>query len=402
MTPTGATTTNTPPPALILGTGLTVLGSMRSLADAGVRSYCLSEGLGFESRSRWCRRTTSRVEERHDGSRLLEVLQTLQWDRAVLIPCSDHWTVEVAKLPGGSRDRFPSCLPPPGVLERFIDKSRFADLLAEVGVPHPTTEPVSDERRLAELMRASTAGVFLKPTDSQQFLSVFGVKGFTVTRPDDALTRFREIREAGLEVVLQEYIPGGADRHYFVDGFVDDDHRISAWFARRRLRMFPPDFGNSSYVVSVDPRELEEAHASLQALFEAAGYRGIFSAEFMQDRRDDRFKLIEVNCRPWWYVEFASRCGVNVVAMAYASALGRPIPHPGPYRVGAGLINSYYDYLACRKLHRAGELTIASWARSWLASNKSVYRVDDPLPSFAKLERHVRNRLRRLRRTPAR
>jgi len=344
MTQTGATTTNTPVPALILGTGLTVLGAMRSLADAGVRPYCLSEGLGFESRSRWCHRTSRRVDERHDGSLLLDVLQALPWDRAVLIPCSDHWTVEVAGLPEESRERFPSCLPAPDVLERFIDKSRFAALLAEVGVPHPTTEPVSDERRLAELMRQGTAGVFLKPTDSQRFLSVFGVKGFTVTRPDDALMRFRQIREAGLDVVLQEFIPGGADRHYFVDGFVDDDHRISAWFARRRLRMFPPDFGNSSYVISVEPGVVEDAHASLQALFAAAGYRGIFSAEFMQDRRDNRFKLLEVNCRPWWYVEFASRCGVNVVAMAYANALGRPIPHTGAYRVGARLINSYYDY----------------------------------------------------------
>jgi len=77
--------------------------------------------------------------------------------------------------------------------------------------------------------------------------------------------------------------------------------------------------------------EVGEAIGVVEALFEATRYRGVFSAEFKFDHRDDHFKILEVNCRPWWYVEFAGVCGVDVVEMAYRDALGLPIHTVGPY-----------------------------------------------------------------------
>ena len=34
------------------------------------------------------------------------------------------------------------------------------------------------------------------------------------------------------------------------------------------------------------------------------------------------FKILEINARPWWYVELASRCGVDVCTMSYRDAFG--------------------------------------------------------------------------------
>jgi len=61
----------------------------------------------------------------------------------------------------------------------------------------------------------------------------------------------------------------------------------------------------------------------------------VFSAEFKFDERDGLFKILEVNARPWWYVDFAARCGVDVCRMAYRdalatrSSLSRPIRSDG-------------------------------------------------------------------------
>jgi predicted ATP-grasp superfamily ATP-dependent carboligase len=236
--------------------------------------------------------------------------------------------------------------------------------------------------------------VFLKPTDSQGFLREFRVKAFKVDTVDEARARYREAALAGLGLLLQEYIPGPPDRHYFIDGFVDRSHHIVGAFARRRLRMHPADFGNSSCLVSLPLEAVADALSSLRSLFSHARYRGVFSAEFKRDDRDGVFKLIEVNCRPWWYVEFAASCGVNVVDFAYRDALGLALPRePLVYRTGVGLVHTYYDYYACRRMRRRGELSLRSWARSWLTSQRAVFRLDDPAPALSKMSSRVRGRL---------
>ena len=115
-----------------------------------------------------------------------------------------------------------------------------------------------------------------------------------------------------MSVVLQEYIPGSFTEHYFVDGYVDRAGQIKALFARRRLRIYPPDFGNSTAMVSVALARSAQAVDSVRRVLGAVGYHGIFSAEFKRDPRDGQFKLLEVNTRPWWFIDFAVRCGVDV------------------------------------------------------------------------------------------
>jgi predicted ATP-grasp superfamily ATP-dependent carboligase len=178
-----------------------------------------------------------------------------------------------------------------------------------------------------------------------------------------------------------------------VDGFVDRAGRLNATFARRRLRMHPPDFGNSTYMVSVARDRVADAIATIQRLVERVGYRGIFSAEFKYDDRDGLFKILEVNARPWWYVEFAARCGVDVCSMAFRDALGLRAKPAGAYRVGRACVFPYYDYGACRELSRQGQLSLWEWARSWLMAEQPVFRWSDPLPAVIETSRGLGRRL---------
>ena len=56
------------------------------------------------------------------------------------------------------------------------------------------------------------------------------------------------MQQAGIGVPAQEYIPGPPDQSYFVDGFADCTGEIRALFSRRRVRMFPADHGNSTFM----------------------------------------------------------------------------------------------------------------------------------------------------------
>jgi len=190
-------------------------------------------------------------------------------ERALLLPCSDDWTRAVAALPDELRTRFPSPIARLETIEQFVDKEGFAALVELLAVPHPRTVVVrrNDQHALDGFdFDAAGAQLFLKPSDSQQFVRHFGVKALAVRDETDARARLEEVWAAGVESMLvQEYVPGPASSHYFVDGFVSADGRMPARLARRRLRMFPRDFGNSTYHVTVPLEEVGEALEWLRA-----------------------------------------------------------------------------------------------------------------------------------------
>ena len=184
-------------------------------------------------------------------------------------------------------------------------------------------------------------------------------------------------------MVLQEYVPGPSDNHYFVDGFRDRLGAIRATFARRRLRIYPPDFGNSTAMISIAPEVMAKPIAGVRQLLERTHSRGIFSAEFKLDPRDGEFRILEVNTRPWWFVDFAVRSGVDVCAMAYADALQRPVASIDHYAIGSTCIYPYYDYHAIRNLHAAGgSYRWSRWLSDLISAKQPIFAWHDPLPAL--------------------
>jgi D-aspartate ligase len=386
-----------PTPVLVLGGGLTVLGVIRTLGRAGIPAFVVNQRRDVVRTSRWYRPAppTRTGVAPHDG--LARLLDDLPLERAVILPCSDHWTLQAARLDPCVTARFPTGMPAAPAVETFLDKGRFAAALADAAVPHPFTAMVGAPLDPATVPRGPSAGFFLKPRDSEGFFRRFGVKAFRLATPDEALERASALGCADRPMMIQEYIPGPASNHYFVDGFIAPDGSLAAAFARRRVRMYPSDFGNSTCQISVPAAEVRDATAGLERLTARVGYRGIFSAEFKRDDRDGLFKILEVNVRPWWYVEFAARSGVDVCSLAYRSALGLPIEPVHQVRVGRRCVYAYYDFARCRELLIRRELTVREWARSWLGADFPLFRLSDPLPGAVEaatlLWQHLRKRV---------
>jgi predicted ATP-grasp superfamily ATP-dependent carboligase len=263
-----------------------------------------------------------------------------------------------------------------------VDKARFRATLELLGLAHPTTRSLTGLSDLDDVRDDVLSSSFLKPAHSQQFFARFGVKAFRVAGREDARRRLAGCIDAGCEMLLQQYIPGPPTNHYFVDGFVDRTGDVRAIFARRRLRMNPPDFGNSTLMISIATSDAQPAISAMRALLTHLQYRGIFSAEFKRDERTGVFNLIEVNARPWWYVEFAARCGVNVCEMALDDALGESVASVTSYDVGRRCVFPYYDFDAVRADHRARRVNAIDWARSWVGAYQPVFRWTDPWPAL--------------------
>ena len=373
---------------LALGSGITLLGAIRALSETGARVLALPDADGPATRSRWFRpapRTLSGLTP----SRLASGLQHLP-SGTVLMPCSDAWARAVAALPDEAIRRHPASVAPLGAIDVLVDKNLFRDALGRLGLPHPKTVTLKSESEISESMFESA---FLKPVNSQEFFARFGVKAFRVSGKSEAAAKFSSCADAGLEMLLQEYIPGPPTNHYFIDGFIDRHGVTQARFARRRLRMSPPDFGNSTLMESVPLTDTGSAARTLDTLLAAIRYRGVFSAEFKRDERTREFNLIEVNARPWWYVEFAARCGVNVCELAMRDALEQSVTTVSGYAVGRRCVFPYYDIDAIRAEVGAGRLSLGAAALSWLGAYQPIFRWSDPMPAVGGVLEMVRRRL---------
>ena len=377
-----------------MGSGITLLGVLRTLSEVNAEVIALPDIDRVTRRSRWYR-AAPRALSGMKADTLAQCLEILPVP-TVLMPCSDLWVRTVAALPAEVRSRYPASVAPLQALDLLVDKARFGSTLDRLGLPHPATRLMKSVQDLDVVSDTVLQSSFLKPVHSQQFFARFGVKAFRIADRSDAQDRLAECIDAGFQMMLQEYIRG---RPPIITSSMDLSIAygvVRALFARRRLRMSPPDFGNSTLMISVPVSDTGNASATLKTLFADIGYRGIFSAEFKRDPRDGVFNLIEVNARPWWYVEFAARCGVNVCKLAIRDALGEPIETISEYAVGRRCVFPYYDLQAVRAELSAGRLGLLGWARSWLGAYQPVFRWSDPLPAVGEVAALIGERLRRV------
>ena len=372
-------------PALILGgEWLWGLSMIRSLGRRGVPVYATGTKGSFVSYSRWHRAAPAEWGQPPNPGTLPPYLARVSREGMVLVPTTDNWALAVARLPASLAARFPASLSSLETLEVLIDKARFAATLEQLGVPHPRTVCLGPDPHRVDLPADVFTDAFLKPCNSWAFRSRYGVKAFHFRTPDEAMSRAREAAKAGIETMLQEYVPGPPSHHYMVEGFVDRTGRVCARFVRQRLRMFPPDFGDSTYMVSVSLDRVRAAVESLDRLLAHLSYRGVFEAEFKYDARDGHFKLLEVNGRPWYFIGFAADCGVDLCAMAYRDALGLAVEPVHTYEPGRHCVVGS-DRFACWALFRRGQLSAWAWLRSWLGARQLLFAWDDPRPGVVRI-----------------
>ena len=383
-------------PAIVVARGPTALGTLRSLRMAGIPAYVACPPGDLATRSRWYRPVPG--DSGWDGSvgpHVHSILRSLPLPRAVLIPGRDDAALWIANLPQGDlADRFRVSSSARASLEILQDKARFGAFLASTSMPHPRTFAVDSAADIGAIPCDELDRVFIKPVDSQRFSQAYGAKGLWAADRDQFEAIWRPLDRRGFKVIAQEYVPGSAADHYFLDGFRDRGGALAGLFARRRRRIYPADFGNSSYCESVPLAELGDTAARLEALLAQLSYRGIFSAEFKRDARCGTLRILEVNTRAWWYVEFAARCGVNVCQMAHDDALDRPVRVPSRwYALGAGCVNLDGDLKAVLGRGAVRTEPLARTLVNWARAHCHVFRWDDPWPALAGLWERMRQRL---------
>ncbi len=316
------------------------LGAVRSLGRKGVEVHAVVEaGGGPMRRSRY-------LHAVHPGppggldpeapEALLECLTGVSeriGRAAVLLAMDDLSAIAVARIAPmlGGRFRIPH--QPDGLPARVADKAELSRLCARWDIPHPETAIPASGAETAEAVWRLGLPAVAKWSRPWLLPAGAGLRSTTLVRTAaEARGLYERSAEAGSRLLLQRFLPAGADTDWFFHGaFGRGGHPLLAGSGRKELA-WPVRTGLTAVGRWLPDPAVEEAGLWIA---ERLGYQGILDLDF---RRDEGgcFRLVDFNPRPGAQFRlFADAAGLDVVQAMYLDLTGQRVPQPsgGPGRV---------------------------------------------------------------------
>ena len=321
-----------PVPAVVMNLYYTGLGIARSLGRRGVPVIGLAAQRVYGNYSRHVK-TVYGADSRTEPEQLLQQLLALGrrlGGRSVLFPTRDHDLVFLDRFRTELEPYFVPMIPTAAVLKRCLDKWETYVWAKQANVPTPACWLVEDAARLREIAHQISYPCVLKPISAHVWRTgdnwdlVGGRKAIVVASPEELLAVYATIARADRRVLVQEHIPGGDDHLIVAACYLDRRSRFQGGFNIQKLVQTPVGVGTGCIVQSADRPELFERTTRL---LQAMEFTGIAEVEYKWDERDQEYKLIEINPRPWDQHTLGAACGVDLIPLAYCEYAGLPKPH---------------------------------------------------------------------------
>jgi D-aspartate ligase len=370
------------PGVVVLGSDFKALGVVRSLGRRGIPSVVIDH----VPRSAWFSRYVTRhlkwpgpMEGEEFLAFLLQIAKNYHLERWVLFALQDEVVELVARNHAALAQVYQLVTPPWEVVQWANDKRCTYRMAEEQGVAYPQTWYPADEAELERLPLAFP--VIIKPAISVHLQYAVRLKAFPATTIAELLEHYR--RAVSIispdEIMVQEVIPGSGETQFSVAAFCQDGETLLKMTARR-TRQYPIDYGlGSSFVEAL---EVPEIIAPAEKLLRFMRVSGMVEVEFKLDHRDNQYKLLDINIRPWGWHTLCEACGLDFSYIQYCAVLGQAPAAITP-RYGAHWVRFITDLPAGRQEMQAGITTGRGYLRSLRGKTVfSVFDWRDPLPAF--------------------
>ena len=273
-------------------------------------------------------------------------------------------------------------LPPHPLLVKIFDKYQQYNLAKDIGISVPQTFHFENKEELKELPKKLPFPMIIKGRDVNTWRNKISgnIKGFEVKTTEELIQKAKEILNKGVGILVQEIIIGKDSDHYKYNAYMSATGEIQAEFMLKKIRQYPPHFGVGAAVESCKNDELLEIGRNL---FKKLNYTGIGSAEFKIDKKDGKFKLIEINPRYWQQNYLATYCGVNFPHINYTDLMQIKTQNSTDFDTGVKWINKQLDFNSFLFYYRKRELSFWEWRKSYRGRLVfSNFLWNDPLPAL--------------------
>jgi predicted ATP-grasp superfamily ATP-dependent carboligase len=305
---------------------------------------------------------------------------------ALLIPASDAALVYVSRNREQLQGTFVVASPGWDVVGRVIDKRRTYEIARSVGVAIPRTSQVTSVAEVGRFGDMVGYPCLVKPSQSHLFQGRFRCKMFPAADARQLVRMYSKAVDAGLEVVLQEFVPGGENDGVNYNSYRWDGHQLVE-FTALKIRNAPPRYGSPRVVVS---QRIPGLSGPAQRLLDALELEGFSCVEFKRDQRDGTFKLMEVNARHNMSGSLAIRCGIDFPWMQYRHLLHGEQPVQPDQTVGIYWIDLLTDVKQTLRNLRQEGLSLKEYARPYTRPHVfAVASAHDPRPFLKRLQNQV-------------
>ncbi len=320
-------------PAIVLSSHTIGLGVIRALGIMGVpiiAVYYEKHDMGYVSKYVKEKIYAPHPEKYEDQFIDLLMEYAARFSGSLLIPADDTTLTAVARHKILLERHYKVACTEWKITEQFIDKKYTYALADNIGVPSPKTivpESLEDVERYGKSIEYPC---IVKPCQSHRYFQVFRKKMVRVENFDQMLSAYKQATDAGMEVMLQEFIPGDDTQGVNYNSYFRDGEPLVE-FTAEKVRLSPPEFGVPRVAINKDiPEIIEPGRKILQAL----GFYGYSCTEFKKDARDGVYKLMEVNGRHNRSALLSVRCGINFPWIEYEHLILGKQPSTNSYRSG--------------------------------------------------------------------
>ncbi|MDQ3709197.1 MAG: hypothetical protein M3387_07835 [Actinomycetota bacterium] len=367
---------------MVISGGITGLAVMRSLGRAGVPVVALHHDPNdFAHRSRWVNEDIAVPHPEHAERAFIERMIELaeSFAGALLIPTSDEAVKALARHKEGLQHHYVVACTGWTVAERFIDKKHTYAVANHLGVPAPRTLVPHSIDDLDAAREALEFPCLVKPRESHRYFEVFRRKMVKVHTLDDMRRAYLEAENAGLDVLLQEFIPGDDAAGVNYNAYIHEDEPLAACTAQK-VRLSPPETGAPRVLVS---RHVPEVATAARTILNGLGVNGFSCTEFKRDARDGVYKLMEINGRLNFSSALSTRCGVDFPTIVYEHLMEEKRPVAGSWRTGVYWINGLSDIVHSARHRRRERYSPRSLLRPYFRPHVWATLDPDDLRPFA-------------------
>ena len=261
-------------------------------------------------------------------------------NKPVLLPAGDDIIFLAMKYRPILEKAFVLPLPKNDFLKYTVDKGLTMQLALKEGISIPETFMPSTSKQLNDIKDELRYPVVIKPRINVGFRKKFGTKMIKLWSFGQLTETYKLVSKHFPRPLIQEYIPGGTKNLYSLGTVFDRSHRPLGIFLERKLHELIDGVTSCGEFA-----ENSEITRSSLRMLKAIKWVGPAEVEFKKDMRDDKFKLMEINPRPFMWVNLPIESGLDIPYLWYKIAMGEECKEIGPIRKGSKFINLCHFFL---------------------------------------------------------
>ncbi len=316
------------------------LSNSRALGELNVPVYVIDRFNCIARYSKYCNkffRCPNYIGEDFI-SFLLEINKKYNLSGWALIPSNDHALFNISKNKKILEKYYKIITDDFDVISNIYYKNNLLNIARKLDIPLPLTYlPYNCLQQNIDIKFP----VIIKGNEGLTFYKVFKKKVIICNDINSLRNTLNDISQIiNLENILIQEVVETDNICSFTCFAVKGE--IKTFWLGGKIREHPLKFGTATYAKSISPNETK---IYSEKLIKELNYTGVCEIEYLYDKNDKTYKLIELNARTWLWVGLAKYCGINYAKYIYNYLNEIPTNYPKEYKINIKWMNFWLDLI---------------------------------------------------------